>query len=183
MSQPPIDTASPIDDFSQTHADIVGQLRALAELPALLEPAARARRIADDAQRFFREVILAHHADEERELFPAVLGSAAAGDERERVQAIVQGLTAQHRELESAWSRLQPRLAAVAKGRDAALDAAEVAGLVDAYLAHARFEEASFLPLAQTILARDGHRLAALGLSLHLRHALPEVLHRFAGRL
>ena len=43
------------------------------------------------------------------------------------------------------------------------------------YAAHAGFEESRFLPLAQDILGRDDNHMAALGLSLHLRHA-PQVV-------
>jgi hypothetical protein len=42
--------------------------------------------------------------------------------------------------------------------------------LVTQYRAHAQFEEQSFLPLSQAILGRNSHHLAALGLSLHMRH-------------
>ena len=57
---------SPIDDFSQCHAGILGHLTLLGDLPALLEPAARARRIAADALSFFRSAVYEHHAEEER---------------------------------------------------------------------------------------------------------------------
>ena len=40
-----------------------------------------------------------------------------------------------------------------------------------------------FLPLSQTILGRNSNHLAALGMSMHMRHATPQVLQRFAGRL
>lgn len=174
---------SPIEDFSQCHAGILSRLQALDTLPALLEPAARARHIAADTLSFFREAVFAHHAEEEQELFPAVLASAHKGAEYERVQAIVAQLTAEHRQVEAAWSRLEPKLKAVAKGHDTDLDGADIATLVRVYQAHARFEEEVFLPLSQTILARDSNHLAALGVSLHLRHALPAVLERFAGRI
>ena len=51
------------------------------------------------------------------------------------------------------------------------------------YRNHARYEEEVFLPLSQAILGRNSNHLAALGMSLHLRHALPQVLERFAGRI
>ena len=38
------------------------------------------------------------------------------------------------------------------------------------YQAHARFEEQEFLPLSEKILSRNGDHMAALGLSLHMRH-------------
>lgn len=180
-STPP--DSSPIQDFSQCHVGIVGQLHTLAELPPLLAPAARARDIAEQTVRFFRDVVYAHHQEEERELFPAVLASAVRGEERDRVQRTVEALTAEHRTVEAHWQRLEPKLRAVAKGQEAEIDAAEIESLVDTYLAHARFEEEVFLPLAQTILGRNSNHLAALGVALHLRHSMPGVLDRFAGRI
>jgi hemerythrin-like domain-containing protein len=174
---------SPIDDFSQCHAGILGHLQALGTLPALLEPAVRARQIAADTVGFFRAAVFEHHADEEKELFPAVLASATPGEERDRVQALIHTLTAEHRKVETAWSRLEPKLKAVAKGQDSDVDGADIQALVDSYQAHARFEEAIFLPLSQTILGRNSNHLAALGMSMHMRHALPQVLERFAGRI
>lgn len=174
---------SPIDDFSQCHAGILGQLQALDTLPPLLEPAARARKVAADALAFFRGAVFEHHAEEENELFPAVLASAAAGAERDKVQAIVAALAAEHRRIEAAWMRLEPKLKAVAKGHDAEFEGAEIGELVHAYRSHARYEEEVFLPLSQTILGRNSNHLAALGVSLHIRHALPQVLERFGGRI
>lgn len=177
------DNASPIQDFSQCHAGILAHLRALDELPALLEPAARARQVAADTVRFFREVVYEHHQEEEKELFPAVLDSAAKGEERSRVEQIIAALTAEHRAVESEWERLEPKLKVVAKGHDTDPVAADIGSLVTTYKAHARYEEEQFLPLAQAILGRNSNHLAALGLSLHLRHAMPQVLERFAGRI
>lgn len=173
----------PLDAFAQCHVGILSHLQAFGQLPALLEPAARARRIAAETVAFFRDAVYEHHAEEEKELFPAVLASAKAGAERQQVNAIVERLTREHRQIESRWRKLEPELKKVAKGQDSAIDPAAITALVDAYEAHARYEEASFLPLSQTILGRNGDHMAALGLSLHLRHALPEVLARFGGRI
>ncbi|MBV5347644.1 hemerythrin domain-containing protein, partial [bacterium] len=68
-SSTPAAPNEPIQDFSQCHAGILKKLDMLGELPALLEPAARARDIAEKALEFFREAIFEHHLDEERELF------------------------------------------------------------------------------------------------------------------
>jgi hemerythrin-like domain-containing protein len=161
----------PIQDFSHCHEGILKKLDMLNELPALLAPAARAREIATSALEFFREAIFEHHLDEERELFPAVLASAEKGAEHDRVQAIAKRLTDEHRELETTWKRLESELKRVAKGQDSHLDVAAVERLVSQYRAHAEFEEAEFLPLSQTILGRNSRHMAALGLSLHMRHA------------
>ena len=43
--------------------------------------------------------------------------------------------------------------------------------LLERYASHASYEEQEFLPLAQEILGRSSSDMAALGISLHLRHA------------
>jgi Hemerythrin HHE cation binding domain len=179
---PPQD-ASPIDDFSQCHAGILGHLQALGDLPTLLPAAARMRQIAAETLAFFRDAVFEHHAQEEAELFPAVLASATKGEEHARVRAMVDLLTTEHRRIEAAWTRLEPHLKALSKGRDDGLDVQDIHTLVAAYRAHAQYEEDSFLPLAQTILGRDGNHMAALGLSLHLRHVMPQVMERFGSRI
>jgi hemerythrin-like domain-containing protein len=176
-------TDAPISLFTKCHAGILTKLDALAELPALLEPAARARQIAADTIKFFRQVVYEHHQEEERELFPAVLSSARPGEERDRVQAIVDQLTREHRMVEHAWERLEHGLKDVAKGHSTDLRGEDVTALVQTYEAHAQYEEEDFLPLSQAILGRNSDHMAALGLSMHLRHALPEVLARFGSRI
>jgi hemerythrin-like domain-containing protein len=166
-----------ITNFSQCHAGIVEQLHALDELPRLLGPAQRARKLATDALAFFDAVILEHHAEEERVLFPAVLASAVAGPERNHVQTIVEQLTREHRQVEAQWATLKPGLRQVAKGHDAQLDDAQLQDMVRIYLGHAGFEEASLLPLAQAILSRNPLHMEALDLSLHIRHMRPVVAH------
>lgn len=161
---------TPIADFSSCHAGILAGLDAFAELPALVVAAERARRIAQQATDLFGDVVLEHHAQEEEELFPAVVASAAPGEELERVRQIVDRLTREHREVEALWRRLAPAVKKAAKGQSTSLDLADVERLVRLYAAHAAFEEAEFLPLSQRILGRNANHMAALGLSLHLRH-------------
>lgn len=161
----------PIQDFSQCHVGILKKLDMLGELPALLEPAARAREVAENALEFFREAIFEHHLDEERELFPAVLASTEERAEQSYVRAMVKRLTDEHRDLEALWKRLESGLKKVAKGQASDINVAEVQRLVSQYRAHAQYEETEFLPLSQTILGRNSHHMAALGMSLHMRHA------------
>lgn len=171
--QQPVDPQAPLANFSQCHAGITSQLEALAGLPELVTAAQRARAVATGALALFRDAVFEHHAQEEKDLFPAVLRSAAAGAERDRVDALVQRLTSEHRALEGLWKRLEPSVAAVAHGRGTGIDSGLLHHLVRGYLQHANFEEQQFLPLAQQVLERDGNHLAALGLALHLRH-LPQ---------
>lgn len=171
--------AAPIANFSQCHAGIVSELNRLDRLPALLAPAAQARQIAGHALGFFRAAAFEHHAEEERELFPAVLASATLGEEHEQVAAVIDQLTREHRQIEATWKQLEPALKDIAKGHDSSLPLDElstlVANLVTDYRGHAHFEEVYFLPMAQTILGRNSDHMAALGLALHTRHTLADL--------
>ncbi len=169
----PADSKEPLTDFSDCHAGILRQLDEFGELPALLAPAQRAREIAGHLVSFFREAVFEHHQDEERELFPAVLASSHPGEERERVKRMIDALTREHRDVEKQWNALEPQLRKLAKGQAAAVDADGIASIIRQYQAHARFEEAEFLPLSAQILSRNSNHMAALGLSLHIRHRPP----------
>jgi hemerythrin-like domain-containing protein len=165
-----INTEQPLVNFSNCHVGIVSQLERLSELPALLAPADLARKTAQHALAFFPKAIYEHHADEEKELFPSVLASAQVGVERMRVEALVNNLISQHRRLEHLWESLVSDLGKVAKGQSHQLNTAALQDLVTAYQAHASMEEEEFLPLSEEILGRNSNHMAALGLSLHLRH-------------
>ena len=139
-------------------------------MPALLAPAQRARAVAEDIVKFFRAAAFEHHEEEEQELFTAVLADARPGEERERVQAMIALLTREHRDIEKQWNALEPQLKKLAKGQAVDIDPQAIASLVAQYKAHARFEELEFLPLSEKILGRNSDHMAALGLSLHMRH-------------
>lgn len=170
---------APIQDFSQCHAGITKKLDMLGELPALLAPAARAREVAETTLEFFREAIFEHHLDEERELFPAVLDNAQKGEEYDRARAMVKQLTEEHRDIERLWKSLESGLKKAAKGHATDLNVDDIERIVRQYKAHARFEEAEFLPLSEKILGRNSDKMMALGMSLHMRHAklsIPEYI-------
>jgi len=172
-AQSAVNTDTPISNFNNCHVGILNRLHALGELPALLEPAARARQIAEESLEFFREAIFEHHLEEERELFPAVIASAQPGEEMQRVKAMAQRLTDEHRAVEKLWKSLEKGLKQVAKGHSTDLDVTDLQHLVTQYQAHAHYEEAEFLPLSEQILSRNSNHMAALGLSLHMRHVKP----------
>lgn len=160
---------SPLSTFTRCHLGIVRQLEDTARLPEWVQAAARARAGAEATLALFRNSVVPHHREEEAELFTAVLQSALP-QEKARVQSLVRQLTDEHEEIEALWKKLEPALRAAARGAPADLDGDALSELVHMYLAHARFEEAEFLPLAQAILGRNGNHMAALGLSLHMRH-------------
>jgi hemerythrin-like domain-containing protein len=169
LATPKLDEGTPVSKFSECHKGIVSHLHTLGELPALLEPAARARSIAEETLRFFPQAVFDHHTEEEKDLFPAVLAAATQGGEREKVRSMIQALTAEHRAIEALWTGLEQQLKKLAMGQKADIARSAVEQLVRRYTEHARFEEAQFLPLSEEILGRQSTQMAALGLSLHMR--------------
>lgn len=168
---PPMDADNaPINNFSHCHEGILRHLTAMEDLPALAEAAERARQVAESTRNFFRDVIFNHHEEEERVLFEAVLASAEPGEELAQVKSVTERLTREHRQVEAMWAKLEPQLKKMAKGQPVAIDPVALQQLVAQYQAHAAFEESLFLPLSETILSRNSNHMAALGLSLHVRH-------------
>jgi hemerythrin-like domain-containing protein len=170
-----VNTEAPLSNFNHCHVGILHHMDRLSELPALLGPAMLAQKIATQAVDFFHRGMFAHHQEEERELFPAVLQSAKKGEEHLLADQLVQTLTQDHRALEALWQNIEPALKKVAKGQETALDVQSLQSLVERYSSHADTEEQLFLPLAEKILGRNSNHMAALGLSLHMRHA-PRIL-------
>jgi len=164
---------APLTNFSTCHAGIIGHLDAFGDMPRLLDAAQQARDLAEETLRFFRVAVFDHHAEEEKDLFPAVLAAASAGAEHDRVKGMVDALVAEHREIEALWRALEPGLAKLAAGHlTAAVDRTAVVRLVQRYHAHARLEEERFLPMAETILGRQDKKMAELGLALHMRQVV-----------
>jgi hypothetical protein len=162
---------APIRTFSGAHGGIREGLLGLRALPELGAALARARATAALVLDLFDHQVLAHHADEEQELFVAVERSARAGDEVLEVRRMAGRLVDEHRRIERAWARVRPAVVAMAAGKvhgHGEFDG-EVRRLVDDYFDHARYEEEVFLPLADAILSRNGNHMAALDVSLHMR--------------
>jgi hypothetical protein len=170
MAESTSPTGTPLADFSQCHRTLLVGIRAFAALPELVVAAERARATAAATLALFEDAILPHHADEEAELFPAVRASSKPGDERVMVEGLIGRLTAEHRSIEALWATLKPGVKQAAAGAHGVLDAEAVAALAFAYNRHATYEETEFLPLAAEILGRNRNHMAALDLSMHLRH-------------
>ena len=163
---------APLRQFRGSHDAILQGLREMRGLPALAAAVQRARTCSDDLLRLFDRTVLPHHRDEEEELFPAVLRSCRDAAERERVQTFVHRLTGDHRRIEQLWEQVRPAVVHTAAGKaHGEAFTANVEELVRLYGEHVQCEEDEFLPLAGEILARNPNHVAALDLSLHLRHA------------
>jgi hemerythrin-like domain-containing protein len=165
-----VDTDRPLTNFSHCHIGILHHFDQLSELLQVMSDADAAKKIAKEAVDYFHLGMKAHHQEEERELFPAVLSSAIPGEERELVAQLVEKLTQEHRALENAWKDTEPALKEIIKGHANTVDHVHFKLLIKRYKAHAGSEETVFLPLAEKILGRNSNHMAALGLSLHMRH-------------
>lgn len=157
-----------LTNVSEALLGILSQLQAFGQLPELEDAAEQARTVAANMLVLFRHEMFEHHAHEELDVFPVVLRRAAAGEELNRVGAMVTRLTVDHRRIEALWMQLEPTVKAIAKGRLAHVAREDVEALVQAYRAHAVFEEQQFLPLAELVLGRHREDMAAL--TLHRRH-------------
>ena len=165
-----VDTDLPLSNFSHCHIGILHHFDHLSELLQVMSDAEAAKKIAKEAVDYFHLGMKAHHQEEERELFPAVLSSATPGEERELVAQLIEKLTQEHIGLESAWKELEFALKEIIKGHANTLDHVHFKLLIKRYKAHASSEETVFLPLSEKILGRNSNHMAALGLSLHMRH-------------
>jgi hemerythrin-like domain-containing protein len=142
---------------------LLGKLRA-----HLLEKGcdADAQQAARDVIRYFDIAGPAHHADEEKHVFPTLL---AAG----RLVVEVQRLQRDHVEFEAAWSRVRPALARVVDGAWVGMSMHEEAALssfASIYERHLPLEENLVFPAARELM--DQERLALMGREMAQRRGL-----------
>ena len=127
---------------------------------------AQAQTAASGLKHYFDIAAVDHHADEEVDLFPALIESMA-GSDAVCLREMIATLSAEHRELESRWRRLRVALQQVAHGMPAALDTEEVNDFVGLYERHIAREQADLLPMAQRLLRDD--ELDRIGLAMRAR--------------
>ena len=158
----------PLEMLAACHERIEAQLCTLERLIEHLSANGcdqAAREAATQVMRYFDTAGADHHRDEDEDMFP-VLRRLAAERDRPEVSAIINGLEEDHATMEGQWSRLRARLDAIADGRDARLDAEDVAPFAWLYRRHMEKEAALVLPFAreaisETERAELGGRMAA----------------------
>ncbi|CAD5366346.1 Cation-binding protein [Rubrivivax sp. A210] len=117
--------------------------------------------------KHFDEASTLHHADEELDLFPALVESMS-GSDAACLRELVEALTREHREMEAMWRRLRPALQAVAEGEARPLAPAEVEPLLVLYARHIAREESELLPLAARLI--DDQALERMDRTMRARH-------------
>jgi hemerythrin-like domain-containing protein len=167
-------TEAPLEMLASCHIRIEKQCQTLERLAAHLpqhgadEPAQRA---AASVLRYFDTAAQQHHADEEENLFPALLESMA-GSDAVCLREMTAGLTAEHRKLEAQWRRLRVALEQIAAGTPALLPAHDVQAYVGLYKQHLQREDDELLPMAARLLGVA--ELDEIGRAMRQRRGIPD---------
>lgn len=165
---------APLEMLSACHGRVERQCQTLLRLVPHLAasgPDDAAREAARNVMRYFDTAARNHHADEEEDLFPALL-QAATGTDLIRAQSLVAALQAQHRELEQVWANLRGTLERVCLGSLRELNLEEVGRLVWLYRSHIALEEEDLLPLAARLVATA--QLDAVGRAMRMRRGITD---------
>lgn len=172
---PGASTEAPLEMLAACHGRVHKQcdtLRRLADhLPTHGSDTA-AQQAATAVMRYFDTAARDHHADEEEDLFPALL-DAMAGSDAVCLRALTDGLVAEHRVLEAGWHSLRELLARVAQGEPVALPAAQVQAFVAAYAAHIDKEDTELLPMAARLLSDAD--ITRIGTAMRVRRGIGAV--------
>jgi hemerythrin-like domain-containing protein len=161
--------------LSACHHRIESQSETLRRLvPHLAEQGADepARAAATAVMRYFDTAALQHHADEEEDLFPALLESMA-GSDPVCLRELTQLLSSEHRELEARWRRLRGALSDVLLGDAGGLQDADVEAFTGLYARHIQREEQELLPMAKRLLGDV--ELEAVGRAMRERRGISAV--------
>lgn len=163
----------PLAVLAACHERIERQCATLERLAAHLATAGAdeaARTAASGVIRYFTRAALDHHADEETDLFPALL-EAMAGSDAICLRTLLDSLAAEHVTLAAHWRQLHPHLSKVLADDPKVVQskqnagagetpevgsfAATVAAFVAAYRTHIARENAELLPMAARLLGDD----------------------------
>jgi hemerythrin-like domain-containing protein len=166
---PAVGFEAPLEMLSACHHRVERQCETLRRLVAHVAshgPDDDARVAAAAVMRYFDTAARDHHADEETDLFPALVESMA-GSDAVCVRELTASLVAEHRELEQRWRALHRRLEQVTRADAATLPDDEVHGFIDLYERHIAREEAELLPMAGRLLSDA--ELDRIGLAMRAR--------------
>jgi len=128
-----------------------------------------ARTDAASVLHYFDTSLKIHHADEEADLFPALLESMA-GSDAVCIHDLIAALTIDHRGLESNWQRLRVGLNGISAGAASSLTAADVESFITLHERHIAREGRELLPMAHRLLTDEA--LAQVGQAMRLRRGI-----------
>src|SRR3546814_18542886 len=90
--------------------------------------------------RYFDTSAIQHHADEEVDLFPALIESME-GSDAVCIRELTDGLCADHRKLEAGWRRMRETLAKIGPGKAVQLHEEDVDAILGLYERHMNLAE------------------------------------------
>ena len=153
-SPPAADGPAPLDRLARCPDRLARQLKALHGLAPRISACgvdAQAMQAAREVLRYFDEAAPQHHADEEEDLFPALIESMA-GSDAVCLRELTQALAGEHRVQEAAWRQLRPPLERIAAGLEAPLDAGVIEAFITQHRQHVEREDSELLPMAARLL-------------------------------
>jgi hemerythrin-like domain-containing protein len=175
FSSPGASVEAPLEMLAACHGRVEKQCETLERLADWL-PAhgcdAQAQQAATAVMRYFDTAAPHHHADEEQDLFPALL-EAMAGSDAVCIRDLTDALRQQHRELERLWARLRIELAHIAQAQPHAFTADMAAQFVQAYRSHIEREDTELLPMATRLLGDA--QIATVGKAMRERRGIQAV--------
>ena len=174
FSAPSAGFEAPLEMLSACHFRIERQCATLRRLvPYLATHGAdtEARTAAANVIRYFETSAKHHHADEEQDLFPALLESMA-GSDPVCLRELTATLVAEHDELELRWRNIRAVLEQVVVGDNVVLESQAVEALVGLYERHIAREETELLPMAARLLSDED--LGRVGRAMRERRGIGE---------
>lgn len=162
--------------LSACHGRVEHQCNTLLRLvPHLAQQGAdtQAREAIHAITRYFEVAAVHHHADEEEDLFPALL-EAMAGSDAVCIRQLTDTLRADHARLGQQWAMLREALHRQLQAEPTQADETNLAQLaeqfVQHYRAHIAREETELLPMAQRLL--NDHQITRIGQSMRKRRGV-----------
>ncbi len=172
---PAASTEAPLEMLAACHIRIERQCSTLKRLAHHLSKHGLDDQVSSAAtriMRYFDTAAIQHHADEEQDLFPALIDSMAGSDPI-CIRELTNSLIADHRQLEAMWSDLKSALAQLARGKPANLSLEQVEAFVSLYERHIKTEEEELIPMAGRLLSDAA--ITEIGLSMRERRGIDDI--------
>lgn len=163
---------SPLAMIKECHRRIESQCQTLKRMVPHLKihgSDVAAIQAANAVMRYFELAAPLHHADEERDLFPAMIESMA-GSDAVCLHIIINDLLAEHEEIDQVWRSLNTTLRIIASGQSIMLDETTVDIFETLHVRHIACEEQEVLPMAERLLS--DRTLAEIGRSMQARRLI-----------
>lgn len=176
FSTPAASTEAPLEMLAACHIRIQHQctiLKRLAEHLPVHGSDTQAQKAAAAIIRYFDTAAIDHHADEEDDLFPALLESVA-GSDPVCIRQLIDRLCREHRLLEAAWRQLRKTLQRIVSAEvDVILAPQDVDAFISLYTDHIRLEEDELLPMASRLLGN--HDIERIGKAMRDRRGIADL--------